>query len=72
MDSEIVLHLIAKAMKEGLEGAMHQTMCQVQGAYSMVIMTEDTLVAVRDPNGFTLVFRTTEFRLHHRIRDMCL
>jgi amidophosphoribosyltransferase len=52
MDSEIVLHLIAKAMKEGLEGAMHQTMCQVQGAYSMVIITEDTLIAVRDPNGF--------------------
>jgi len=52
MDSEIVLHLIAKAMKEGLEGAMQQTMCLVQGAYSMVIMTEDTLIAARDPNGF--------------------
>ena len=52
MDSEIVLHLIAKAMKEGWEGAMQQTMCQIQGAYSMVIMTEDTLIAVRDPNGF--------------------
>lgn len=52
MDSEIVLHLTAKAMKKGLEQAMLQTMSQVRGAYSMVIMTEDALIAVRDPNGF--------------------
>ncbi|MFC1820519.1 amidophosphoribosyltransferase, partial [Thermodesulfobacteriota bacterium] len=52
MDSEIVLHLIAKAMNKGLEQAMFHTMNMVKGAYSMVIMTEDTLIAVRDPNGF--------------------
>ncbi|MDY7036753.1 MAG: amidophosphoribosyltransferase, partial [Thermodesulfobacteriota bacterium] len=52
MDSEIVLHLTAKTMKKGLEQAMFQTMSQVRGAYSMVIMTEDALIAVRDPNGF--------------------
>ncbi|MFH1351785.1 MAG: amidophosphoribosyltransferase [Pseudomonadota bacterium] len=52
MDSEIVLHLAAKAMKRGLTEAMHQTMTQVKGAYSMVIMTEDALIAVRDPHGF--------------------
>jgi amidophosphoribosyltransferase len=52
MDSEIVLHLTAKAMKLGLEEAMLQTMAQVKGAYSMVIMTDDTLIAVRDPHGF--------------------
>jgi amidophosphoribosyltransferase len=52
MDTEIVLHLTAKAMKKGLEQAMINTMDTVKGAYSMVIMTEDTLIAVRDPNGF--------------------
>ncbi len=52
MDSEIVLHLVAKAMKQGLEKAMIHTMRKIKGAYSMVIMTEDTLIAVRDPNGF--------------------
>jgi len=52
MDSEIVLHLTAKAMKKGLEQAMINTMDTVKGAYSMVIITEDTLIAVRDPNGF--------------------
>ncbi len=52
MDSEIVLHLTAKAMKNGLEEAMVSTMDTIKGAYSMVIMTEDALIAVRDPNGF--------------------
>ena len=51
-DSEVVLHLIARAMKKGLERAMLETMSQVKGAYSMVIMTEDTLLAFRDPHGF--------------------
>lgn len=52
MDSEIVLHLIAKAMKKGIEQAMSETMNRIKGAYSMVIMTEDALIAVRDPHGF--------------------
>lgn len=52
MDSEIVLHLIAMTMKDGLEKAMLQTMSRVQGAYSMVIMTDNSLIAARDPFGF--------------------
>jgi amidophosphoribosyltransferase len=52
MDSEVVLHLAAKCIRQGLDEAMVQTMGQVKGAYSMVIMTEDTFIAVRDPQGF--------------------
>jgi amidophosphoribosyltransferase len=52
MDSEVVLHLIAKSIKKGLEEAMVETMARVKGAYSMVIMTEDSIIACRDPNGF--------------------
>ena len=52
MDTEIVLHLVAKSLKAGLEKAMVNTMGRIKGAYSLVLMTEDTLIAVRDPNGF--------------------
>ncbi|MFZ0448374.1 MAG: amidophosphoribosyltransferase [Desulfatiglandaceae bacterium] len=52
MDSEVVLHLTAKCIRKGLEQAMIETMAQVKGAYSMAIMTEDTIIAARDPNGF--------------------
>ena len=52
MDSEVVLHLTAKSLKKGIEQAMIETMGKVKGAYSMVIMGEDTIIAARDPNGF--------------------
>jgi amidophosphoribosyltransferase len=52
MDTEIVLHLLAKEIRNGMEKAMASVMNRIKGAYSMVIMTEDTMIAVRDPNGF--------------------
>ena len=52
MDSEIILHLIAKELNKGIENAVLRTMKRVKGAYSLVIMTEDSLIAIRDPNGF--------------------
>jgi amidophosphoribosyltransferase len=52
MDTEIILHLVAKDIKNGIEKAMPNIMNKIKGAYSMVIMTEDTMIAVRDPNGF--------------------
>ncbi len=52
MDSEIALHLVARAMKRGLEGAVLDMAGKVKGAYSMVLLTEDSLIAIRDPNGF--------------------
>ncbi|MDY6878989.1 MAG: amidophosphoribosyltransferase [Desulfatiglans sp.] len=52
MDSEVVLHLVAKSMKEGIHQALIHTMNQIKGAYSIVIMIGKTLIAIRDPNGF--------------------
>ncbi len=52
MDSEIILHLIAKDLNRGIENAILKTMKRIKGAYSLVIMTEDSLIAIRDPNGF--------------------
>jgi amidophosphoribosyltransferase len=52
MDSEIFIHLIAHAMENGLESALTRALSQVQGAYSMVLLTQDQLIGVRDPFGF--------------------
>ena len=52
MDSEVVLHLTARRLHLGMETAMIETMGQLRGAYSVVVMTEDSLIAARDPNGF--------------------
>ena len=52
MDSEIVLHLMARATDLGLEKALKETFSTLKGAYSLLLMTQDTMIAVRDPDGF--------------------
>jgi amidophosphoribosyltransferase len=51
-DSEVILHLLAKSEADGLIDALAETLVRVQGAFSLLLLTEDTLVGVRDPNGF--------------------
>jgi len=52
MDSEVVLHLMARAAQKGMDEALKKTFSVMKGAYSMLLMTADTLIAVRDPDGF--------------------
>ena len=52
VDSEIILHLLAQPTRQGHESALVETMRRIQGAYSLVIMTEDALIGARDPHGF--------------------
>jgi len=52
VDSEIILHLMAQPELDGYENFMVQTVHRLEGAYSMVIMTEQELIGVRDPHGF--------------------
>jgi len=52
MDSEVVLHLMARSTHLGLENALKETFSSLKGAYSMLLMTADTMIAVRDPDGF--------------------
>ena len=51
-DTEVMTHLLARNLHLGLEQAMVKSLKQVEGAYSFILMTNDTLVAARDPHGF--------------------
>ena len=51
-DSEVILHLIARADRQSLERTLTQALSQLSGAYSLVMLTPDTLVGCRDPHGF--------------------
>ena len=50
-DSEVILHLIAKSQEEILEDRIMDAFSQVEGAYSICLLTDDKLIAVRDPHG---------------------
>ncbi len=52
VDSEIILHLMAQPSCNGSANTLVQTMRRIQGAFSLVIMTEKELIGVRDPHGF--------------------
>lgn len=50
-DSEVIANLIARDIDQGLEIAIKNTVSRLKGAYALVLMTEDTLIAIRDPYG---------------------
>lgn len=53
VDSEIIVHLLAQpAGAGGHESALINTVRRIEGAYSLVILTENELIGVRDPHGF--------------------
>jgi len=51
-DTEIIVHLIARSKKEKLVDRIVDALRQVKGAFSLVFLTKDQLIAVRDPHGF--------------------
>ena len=50
-DTEVVLHLLARSPKRTTPEGLADALSQVDGAYSMVFLTLDQLIAVRDPRG---------------------
>jgi len=51
-DSEVIIHLMAQSGETGLVNQAAAALQEVQGAYSLLLMTENELLAARDPNGF--------------------
>jgi amidophosphoribosyltransferase len=52
VDSEIILMLLAQPSIGGQDNNLVQTIRRIEGAYSLVIMTEREMIGVRDPHGF--------------------
>lgn len=50
-DSEVIVNLIARQTDKNLEDSVLHTVESLRGAYAFLIMTEDKLIAVRDPYG---------------------
>jgi amidophosphoribosyltransferase len=51
-DTEVLLHLYARAKGTSIEEALIESIAQLRGAYSLALLTKDRLIATRDPNGF--------------------
>ncbi len=51
-DTEIVLHLLSKNSSSDLIQALKESMQRLEGAFSMVVLSHNRMVAIRDPYGF--------------------
>src|SRR3989338_6109759 len=52
MDTEIIVHLLARSKNGDLKQWFVNVLSQLEGAFSLVFLVEDTIVGVRDPQGF--------------------
>ena len=51
-DSEIIIHLMARSGSPNLTERLLYALKRIKGAYSLVMMSDNTLIGVRDPLGF--------------------
>ena len=51
-DTEVILHLLARAPAGPLAEQLPIALAQVRGAYALLILTPDAMYVVRDPHGF--------------------
>jgi amidophosphoribosyltransferase len=51
-DSEVIVQLLARSRERSPEDRLIDALSRVRGAFSLVLLTQDTLIVARDPNGF--------------------
>lgn len=52
MDSEVIVHLLAKTKNGDLKQWFSTVLSQLKGAFSLIFLVEDVIVGARDPQGF--------------------
>jgi amidophosphoribosyltransferase len=52
MDTEVIVHLMARQRGADLLEALSTALGEVKGSYSLVLSTADKVIAARDPHGF--------------------
>lgn len=51
-DTEVLVHLLARARAPRLQDRIRTAVAAVKGAYTLIVMDRDTIVGLRDPQGF--------------------
>src|SRR5215468_4866817 len=51
-DTEVILHLLARSEGPGLVEQLSRALAKVRGAYTLLLLTPNSVVGVRDPSGF--------------------
>ncbi|OGW75804.1 MAG: amidophosphoribosyltransferase [Omnitrophica bacterium RBG_13_46_9] len=52
MDSELILHLLVKNKSASIKESLIKTLPKIRGAYSLLMLADNSMIGVRDPYGF--------------------
>ena len=70
-DTEVIVHLVALATGQSVEDRVVDALKQVDGAFSLVILTPAALIGVRDPNGVRPLVLGTVGEAHVLASESC-
>jgi amidophosphoribosyltransferase len=70
-DSELLLHAFSRSRKKDREGFLREALEPLEGAYSLAVMHEDALIAVRDPSGFRPLYIGHQGRASYVASETC-
>lgn len=51
-DTEVIVHLLARARAARVQDRLRSALSGVRGAYTLLVMTKDSIIGIRDPQGF--------------------
>jgi amidophosphoribosyltransferase len=51
MDTEVIIHLMAKSGKSDIIEALKEALKYIEGAFSLILLNKDYLIGARDPHG---------------------
>ncbi|NLG32783.1 MAG: amidophosphoribosyltransferase, partial [Syntrophomonadaceae bacterium] len=70
-DTEIIVNLLARYGQDRLEDALVKCMVDIKGAYSLVMMTENKLIGLRDPLGIRPLCLGVRNNNHYLASESC-
>ncbi|MGD0001795.1 MAG: amidophosphoribosyltransferase, partial [Bryobacteraceae bacterium] len=51
-DTEVILHLVARSNQRTVPEALREALMLLDGAFSLVVVANDSIIVARDPHGF--------------------
>lgn len=71
MDTEVIVHLLAKSRQATDVERLKECLPQVEGAYSILFLTPDALIAARDPSGLRPLFLGRKDEAYIFVSETC-
>ena len=63
-DTEVILHLIARSSLNDQVDQIREAIQKIEGAFSLILMTDNKLIGARDPHGFQTIWLLENYTMH--------